>query len=157
VARRRCGGARPCRMAVARAWRKVGPRRCVGRALGRARGRVVQGAGGRDAGAGAARSKRGGGEGCGERQVAGGEAGEQGGEALQEVGDVGCLGVDEAAEEAEAGEDAEHGGEKTVDAGGEGARWMERGAGSGLGCGWRVVHDTFLAASSDGCKEIYPR
>jgi len=41
------------------------------------------------------------------RQIAGGEAGEQGGELLEEVGDVGCLGVDEAAEEAEAGDETE--------------------------------------------------
>jgi len=75
---------------------------------------------------------------------------------LQEVGDVGCLGVDEAAEEAEAGEETEHGGENSVDAGGEGARGLERGAGSGQGCGRCYVHDTFLAAPPDGCKENYP-
>jgi len=126
-----------------------------GGAHGRALSKGLSGR--RRAGAGAARRKRGGGEGrCGERQVAGGEAGEQGGEALQEVGQVGRLGVDEAAEEAETGEEMEHGGENSVDARGEGARWMERGAGSGLGCGRRGVHGMFLALSSDGCKENYP-
>jgi len=49
------------------------------------------------------------------------------------VGYVGCRGVDEAAEEAEAGEETEHGGEQAVDAGGEGARGMACGAGSGQG------------------------
>jgi len=63
--------------------------------------------------------------GCGKkREVAGGEAGEQDGEALQEVGDVGCLGVDEAAEEAEAGEEVADGGENAVDAGGQRGRQM---------------------------------